>query len=209
VSSRDKPVRAITYLVTFILALLLLAWLQNKYIAEKNSTAVKDNTTAEEHLPLPGPPPRPETTTTAEKQNVQSVAPEGPLSLPPGGAEVTESILTETETQDMPAVETDLHGASPIGPEQITEQLTTAEDKLQFTVTRDSWIEVYDANKIKMYQGLARAGDDVKLAGRAPFSVLLGFAPGVAVRFNNDIFDTTPYTNAGIARFTLSAADTR
>ena len=78
---------------------------------------------------------------------------------------------------------------------------------MELTLKHDSWIEVYDANKTRLYLGLARAGDEIKLAGMAPFSVLLGYASGVTVRYNDEPFDPSPYANAGIARFTLGAKE--
>ena len=109
----------------------------------------------------------------------------------------------------MPVVETAPAAMPNTDPAQITDHLTRGDDKLRFILTRDSWIEVHDANKISLYQGLARAGNEIRLSGKAPFSVLLGYAQGVEVRFNNEPFDPAPYANAGIARFTLGAADNR
>jgi len=207
-SSRDKPVRAVTYLITFILALLLLAWLQSKYISGKKPATATGHTQTDERLNTQIQGAGPDTATAAANRTKPSApVEEVPLTLPPQRDEITESIITETESQDVPVIDTDLTGTTPPGPAEITESLTIAEDKLQLLVIRDSWIEVYDAGRNKLYHGLARSGSEVDLAGRAPFSVLLGYAPGVEVRFNNEIFDTAPFANAGIARFTLGTAD--
>ena len=206
-SSRDKPVRAITYLITFTLALLLLAWLQSKYIVGRTLDDISNKSETDGHAYPQGQNTGADTTRPTGSVPVEPAAPTGSLSLPPGGAEATESIITETTSADMSAVETAPPEALQTDPAQIAENLTSGEDKLHFMVTRDSWIEVYDTNKTKLYHGLAKSGSELKLSGKAPFSVLLGYAPGVEVRFNDEPFDPMPYSNAGIARFTLGAAD--
>ena len=208
-SSRDKPVRAITYLITFTLTLLLLAWLQSKYIVEKKPDAASTSGNTGEQSYAPGQNPRPDTTSTTTTGQGTPAVEQEPLSLPSGAAKDSESVISETESADVPVVETAPAAMPNTDPAQITDHLTRGDDKLRFILTRDSWIEVHDANKISLYQGLARAGNEIRLSGKAPFSVLLGYAQGVEVRFNNEPFDPAPYANASIARFTLGAADNR
>lgn len=77
-------------------------------------------------------------------------------------------------------------------------------DKIRISLLYDSWIEVFDANNEKLYYNLAGAGQVLALSGVAPFSVLIGFSPGVVVEFNGAIFDHSPHsTGVGIARFNL------
>ena len=77
-------------------------------------------------------------------------------------------------------------------------------DRLRISLLDDSWIEVFDANNEKIYYNLAGAGQVLALSGVAPFSVLLGFAPGVVVEFNGAVFDHSAHSaGVGIARFTL------
>ena len=86
---------------------------------------------------------------------------------------------------------------------------TTAEtrgigpDTLTLRVHVKSWIEVYDKNKQKMYMNIAQAGEKLRLKGIAPFSVKLGYSPGVEVAFNGKPFDHTPFEKDGVARFKL------
>lgn len=77
-------------------------------------------------------------------------------------------------------------------------------DKIRISLLYDSWIEVFDANNEKLYYNLAGAGQVLALSGVAPFSVLIGFSPGVVVEFNGAVFDHSPHSSGvGIARFTL------
>jgi cytoskeleton protein RodZ len=210
-SSRDKPVRAIIYLITFILALLLLAWLQSKYIVGRNPGGGTPDTTdtgekTGQHA-VPGPQNQVPGSSVAIPDSKQTHSSPQDLShsLPESATTTRENVISETEATDQPVIDTTLPAA--INPAQITENLMKGEDRLEFILNHDSWIEVYDAHKTKMYHGLARAGNEIKLAGTAPFSVLLGNVAGVTVRYNDEPFDPAPYANAGIARFTLGAQD--
>ena len=65
------------------------------------------------------------------------------------------------------------------------------------------WIEIFDVNEQKIYFDLGRTGDQVSLNGTAPFDVILGFAQGVTIELNGKLFDQSPYTRGGVARFKL------
>jgi cytoskeleton protein RodZ len=210
-STRDKPVRAISYLITFILALLLLAWLQSKYIVGKNSGGDIPATT--ESGEKTGRLAEPETTGQVSTPPVTAPA-DTQIQPPPESLSLSLPVITPASPGDtMPATGTPVQAgtttAAPdtVNPDQITENLINGESRMELALKHDSWIEVYDANKTKLYLGLARAGDEIKLTGVAPFSVLLGYASGVTVRYNDEPFDPSPFANAGIARFTLGAKD--
>ena len=47
--------------------------------------------------------------------------------------------------------------------------------------------------------------DSIILNGRTPMSVMLGRASAVEVKFNDELFDASPYTQRDVARFTLGA----
>ncbi|MGH8533160.1 MAG: DUF4115 domain-containing protein, partial [Gammaproteobacteria bacterium] len=61
--------------------------------------------------------------------------------------------------------------------------------------------EVKDAEGVKLYSKLATEGQTIRLGGRAPFSVVLGNAPRVAVFYNGRLLDITPWSRGGVARF--------
>jgi len=72
----------------------------------------------------------------------------------------------------------------------------------------ESWVEVYNQKGDRLYYDLVAAGQHVKVSGKAPFRVLLGYAHGVRIEYNGKPFDQSPYTNREIARFTLGSTDT-
>jgi len=56
--------------------------------------------------------------------------------------------------------------------------------ELQLRFATDSWAEVYDGDGHRLYYDLAPANTEQTLAGKAPFRVVLGHAPGVSVSIN-------------------------
>lgn len=75
---------------------------------------------------------------------------------------------------------------------------------LLFHFNEESWVEVRGADGKVLYQRLNPAGSDQGIDGVAPFSLVVGNAKGVALRFRGQPVDLTPYTRDSVARFTLS-----
>ena len=64
-----------------------------------------------------------------------------------------------------------------------------------------SWVEVRDASGRRLLTGLMAAGRERRLEGEPPFSVVLGYAPGVELRYNGQPFDFSAYVRKDVARF--------
>lgn len=209
-SSADKPVKAVTYLITFALVLLVIAWLQSHYVVEKattseNVTSETPNETGamEEYQELPPYPP-PDSSYSSEIKNTEeessnetglSVNSQQPL---PG---ISENIVG---TLELPTSEENTETTGNISEtDQAGDSLLPSGDEIEFTLKKESWIEVYDSGNKRLYMGLAKPGDDLKISGTAPFDVLLGYSPGVKVLFNGKPFDPEPHSHSGIARFKL------
>lgn len=72
---------------------------------------------------------------------------------------------------------------------------------LSLEFTEDSWVEVYDAADRRLISRIGRAGENPVLEGIPPFSVVLGFAPGVAVAYNGQPIEVR--TRGQVARLTV------
>lgn len=206
VSSSDKPVKAFTYLVTFILVLLLFIWwYQGNFTFSKGIKLipVPDNTTTSTQ------PAIKQNTTSAESQ------PNIPEATPGDSTVDVQPTQTKPETS---AVETDVVATTTTATDEDAQTIEAADveesgdnnskampgpDTLYFKLNDDCWIEVHDRFNKEVYVNLARTGDEIYLNGFAPFQVKLGKAQAAVLEFNNKPFDTAPYTTRGIARFTL------
>ena len=183
-SSSDKPVKAFTYLVTFTLVILVIAWWQSSFVVKTviSPTAPAPGKAAEQ-APLS---PRLSDSTTEVRH-----ADDAFYSAPAG--EPSTEYATQSQLAATPGAEPGLITGGVSGP-----------DRVVFRMNADSWVEVFDAGGERLFMNLARAGEELSLTGTAPFSVLLGYAQCVSVEFNGHAFDPAPYSHSGIARFTLS-----
>lgn len=229
-SSSDKPVKAVTYLITLGLVLLLLAWWQSRHISEENlidldsfnisdtggARKPADESTAEDvpsetlGYPIktvrhpdspfyPLPTPGGETTTDGDITPAPAPADSTADAALPGDTATTPAELLET----MPGMSTSETTAESDGNAAEPETASQPERGLQLELDAESWVEVYDASGKRLYLGLAKPGETIQVNGDAPLRVLLGYAPGVDVRYNGKAIDTVEHSQAGIAQFTV------
>jgi len=90
--------------------------------------------------------------------------------------------------------------ATPAGFRRIT---AFGDDLLELSFVDDCWVEVKDLDGRLLYGDLNRAGSSLKLIGRAPFRLLLGYAPGVEMTFNNEEIDLVPSIRNNVANVTV------
>ncbi len=230
-SSSDKPVKAFTYLISLGLVLLVIAWWQSNFTISRPPTPVSDvsdtqtveDVAIEEQLSEPleeininqyvpvssyldqYPMDITITPGTAETQMIN------PFATTDEGVQVDNQIMEEISDNLMSELDFDSTITSSEDPqagnaaaeEQEETPPSTGPDTLVLTINADSWIEIFDVNEQKVYFDLGRTGDELTLKGTAPFDILLGFAQGVSIEYNGEPVDQSPYTRAGVARFTL------
>ena len=84
----------------------------------------------------------------------------------------------------------------------------TAQSGLVLEFPHESWVEVYDRERTRLFFGLVQPGRVLNINGAQPLDVLLGFGKDVRVTVDGEAFDHTPYMKHGVARFTIGAAPT-
>ena len=77
------------------------------------------------------------------------------------------------------------------------------DDLLEFEFTEECWVEVKSATGTNLYSDLNRAGQSLRLIGQAPFRILLGYAPGVRLAFNDEGVALAPHTRNNVAMLVL------
>lgn len=195
VSSSDKPVKAFSYLITFILVLLLFIWWRQSDFSFSRSLGINEaaqpvvNNTATEPIAAPtaGTAAIPDTVPpAAEATGIAAATP--PTKL--------ESATPTAATAIPPVPAT----AAPAGNDNSA---MSGPDTIYLKLNADCWIDIRDQFGKDVYHDLARTGEELHLSGFAPFKVELGNAQGVMVVFNNKPYDPAPVTTKGIARFSL------
>ncbi|MCS3902128.1 cytoskeleton protein RodZ [Methylohalomonas lacus] len=230
VSSSDKPVRAVTYLLTLGLVVLLLAWWQSRHLGEEGLIDLDswqleeqsvepiadvdepaDDSEAETvdsalgyPIPIvrhPGGPDMDASATQAESPAAATGDDATPEQLAP--APLT---ATADETEDDSRATGNDAGADAELLETLPEvgesgRGNSGDRGLRLSIEEESWIEVYDADGKRLYLGLAETGETIRVNGKPPLEVLLGYAPGVNVSYNGNPIDTLEQSQAGVAQF--------
>jgi cytoskeleton protein RodZ len=75
---------------------------------------------------------------------------------------------------------------------------------MRFVFEKESWVEVRDRDSKVIYSQRTAAGGEQSLAsGQGPFSLVVGYAPGVKLFWHGQAIDLAPYTRGDVARLVL------
>lgn len=122
-------------------------------------------------------------------------------------AEEPSQLLSGTNTDMAAELVMSSHGNNPVnlGIEDRVSQSFGAsqEDKLNFSFSKDCWVEVADGSNELIFADLKRSGDTLELTGQPPFKVLLGYAPGVSIVHNGNPVDIDVNRNNNAATLTV------
>lgn len=77
------------------------------------------------------------------------------------------------------------------------------DDVLEFQFTEECWVEVKSNTGRSLYSDLNRPGQTLRLTGEGPFRILLGYAPGVRLAFNDEAVALRPHTRNNVANLVL------
>lgn len=208
--SSDLSVRMVTYLVVVgMLVLVVMWWFTNHEDRERPlpMAPVTEIQGSGEVVVAPAitSPEKTEraaaATLSASDQGASMVVDEPELSLT--------SLDTAPEAiASTPPAERNETTAVEVAPVVLIAPLTdaTPQSSLRIELEQDSWLEIKDAVGRRLAYGLGEAGEVRLLQGEAPFSVFLGFAPGVTVYYNASLFDHSSFQRRDLARFRLGRA---
>ena len=122
------------------------------------------------------------------------------LESAPDGFEPQLELETPVETND--GLETQPE-VDEVSLNERPTNLVALESILELYSLQDCWVEVSDSDANILLYKTIKANETVTLMGNAPLTVTLGSAAHVTVKFNDALFDTTPFTQGGVAKFTL------
>ena len=191
-SSRDKPVKAMTYLVTLTLVIMIIAWWQGQHMV--GTGFFTGNSKTSEGGKYPGG-----FTYTYDVVNHPDTFEASEID----GIELDDSDLKNMKIVDLAKTSKSKPDVVSSTEDSLNQNAQTNLGTLKMELTAESWIEVYDVLEERLYRGLAKRGEIINITGAAPLSVKLGNARAVSVNFRGNAFDTSKYTKAGVARFIL------
>lgn len=138
----------------------------------------------------------------------------GTATRPPATAtRQAEPVVAEPEPEQVTAAEaTPQLSSAPQQtadePEPATQAASTAAagepDNLVLDFGDDSWVRVEDDTGQRLLNGLVQGGQSRQLEGVPPYTVFLGYAPGVSVSYQGQDVAVAPHTRGNnTARFTV------
>ena len=167
--------------------------------------AASEDTVAVESAPPVTPVPEaganPEASAAREPQSgtvagVDGTAADAPgLATSPNGGEDAAGESASAPLPARPAPET----------AEATTGIGAAPSGLVLEFVHESWVEVYDRERTRLFFGLVQPGRMLSFDGLQPFDVLLGYGKDVRVAIDGQAFDHTPFLKHGVARFSIGA----
>ena len=120
---------------------------------------------------------------------------ERPVAADPAG-ETADASLADAPATDRAAPDTRAGSTAAAG---------TARAGLVMEFAHESWVEVYDRERARLYFNLVQPGGVLSFDGPRPFDVLLGYGKDVRVTIDGQAFDHTPFLKHGVARFSVGS----
>lgn len=204
VSSSDLPFRMISVLVILAALAGLGWWFSQQTPSPELFESVPMDNGAELGLALPDVVEVASEEPPSEEPQPEEAVGEEEISLE---VEEAEPIVEEEQPVSTPQPEPVVQVSTPVAPDSPELLPTTPQSKLELEYQADSWSEIYDAAGRNLNYGLVPAGTNLKLYGEAPFRVFLGYASGVTVYYNGDLYDHSPYQRGDVARFRIGRAE--
>ncbi|UCV16364.1 RodZ domain-containing protein [Quatrionicoccus australiensis] len=138
----------------------------------------------------------------ARKDEVAPVAvvEPAPASEPvfPPGTTPQQVMNPQAETPAADAVAP--QAAMPVAEKSL--QVAGAPD-MRFVFEKESWVEVRDRDGKVIFSQRGQAVSEQSVSGQGPFSLVVGFAPGVKLFWHGQTVDLAPYTRGDVARLVL------
>lgn len=74
---------------------------------------------------------------------------------------------------------------------------------IRFVFDKESWVEVRDRDNKPVFSQRSVAGSEQLVSGKGPFSLVIGYAPGVRLFWHGQAIDLVPHTRGDVARLIL------
>jgi cytoskeleton protein RodZ len=196
ISRRDRAV-VLTGGAVVALAGLVYFLLPNDLSALRESTQSLLDSLSRKEVPVAAPAPAAESapepvfppgTTPQQVMNPQAE----PAAVAPAEPAVNVPAASVPANATQPAV---------VQPEKPA--ASSAAAPLRFVFEKESWVEVRDRdNKIILSQR-GTSGVEQSVSGNGPFSLVIGFAPGVKLFWHGQTVDLVPHSRGDVARLVL------
>ena len=205
--SQTPAVKLITIVIIVLAVVVLLYSIYSYYTDKSNHIAMISQTSSDVEIQLPPEAPLIEQQAQITEDDVLIV--EQPQPEPePEHETVAEAPQTTAVVEAEPVEPEAVAVAEPEIMAMQSEQPMTGSDTLSMSAEGESWVEIVDANEIRLFYGMIDQQQDINLTGQAPFDIFLGNAPVVTLTVNAADIDMTKFTRSNnIAHVKISVQD--
>ncbi|MEY2633175.1 MAG: hypothetical protein RIR00_1829 [Pseudomonadota bacterium] len=123
-------------------------------------------------------------------------APAAPAPLAPPAVEAPAAAQSGMSAQPAPIPVVSV----PVAP---TADKSADRQSLRLVYVGESWVEVRDRTGTVLHSQRSFAGNEQRISGQLPYSVVVGNAKAVKVYFRDQLIDVSPYVRGDVARFNL------
>ncbi len=210
--SQTPVIKLITTVIIVLAVVVLLYAIYSYYIEKSNHIGKSSQVGSDVEIQLPPEAPLVEQHAQITEDDVLVVEQQVPVAVVES-PEPAEIVAYEPDVSEPDVSEPDVSEpvVAAVKPEIIafqSEQSMTGTDTLNMSADGESWVEIVDANEIRLFYGMIDQQQDVGLTGQAPFDIFLGNAPVVSLSVNSTDIDMTRFTRSNnIAHFKISVQD--
>jgi cytoskeleton protein RodZ len=111
----------------------------------------------------------------------------------------TDPAELEKQIEEEPKVVTPVEAKA----EKIVETKIIVTEDVTMTFNSDCWLQVQDASNNRLYSGVKKANQTLKLTGKAPYKLIIGAPSAVTLTYKGKPVDLSAYPAGKVARLTL------
>ena len=191
----DNRIMKLTWVIfALILSMSVLWWWQEQAQLEstKDVTLISDVATAEAIEPTENDATATELEPTLTDAEI--------LELDTKVSDLeTDPAELEKQIEEEPKVVTPVEAKA----EKIVETKVVVSEDVTMTFNSDCWLQVQDASNNRLYSGVKKANQTLKLTGKAPYKLIIGAPSAVTLTYKGKPVDLSAYPAGKVARLTL------
>ena len=128
-----------------------------------------------------------------------------PDSAPERAVEQVGEVAAEAAATaaELDPVVAEMAATTPVDDPDVRRLTPTGADRLSLVFSEDCWVEIKNTEGSQLYGNLGRAGDTLEFVGAGPFRVLLGYAPGAILLYNDEPIALSPHTRNNVASLVI------
>lgn len=104
---------------------------------------------------------------------------------------------------EQPIIEESVSSTDTVSSKPIETADVILTDDLIMTFQDDCWLQVQDADKKRLYSGVKKSNQTLKLTGKAPYKLVIGAPTAVTLTYKGKPVDLSVYPAGKVARLTL------